>query len=444
MSSPFSEREKDVLKLLLQGKSNKQIALELGISNRTVEFHLSNIYAKLGVNSRSETILKLTDGQLRESPGGYQVKSTVDDIGDSTENGFKSKLRRSPVKKLYYILGGLFVTILIVTMAVRKNQPAQNLEVQTATPAEEVSSVQVSTEVLSPTPLPVLQPTNVAIPPHTVNGYTATIESYYADVSRIIFQVRVTGGGVNFGDEHYFDRISSPDMYDENGTLINASTGMGPAADPALYQIGFEPVTLLTGDRVKGQFAFDIVDPPDYNKKLAQFSFDFDIPFYPEARFYPKQTFTANGLEILLDSVAVTPTFTQVYLCLAPPSFAPWTIGVQTTLQINGQEVLLFNASELFSSATGSYWGARSEPYWVPPVKIGSCYKVGFQAGSTIPTSLTLTIPQLEKLELEVDFMDQLTVNYPGMSPRQAYSKYLEEHGNAYKGPWVFTIELIP
>ena len=50
-SNPFSERENDVIKLLLQGKSNKQIALDLGISTRTVEFHLSNIYAKLGVSS---------------------------------------------------------------------------------------------------------------------------------------------------------------------------------------------------------------------------------------------------------------------------------------------------------------------------------------------------------------------------------------------------------
>jgi len=46
-SNPFSEREKDVIQLLLQGKGNKQIALELGIASRTVEFHLSNIYAKL-------------------------------------------------------------------------------------------------------------------------------------------------------------------------------------------------------------------------------------------------------------------------------------------------------------------------------------------------------------------------------------------------------------
>ena len=56
---PLSKREKEVLKLVLQGKSNKQIALALDISVRTVEFHLKNVYAKFQVNSRIELLLKL-------------------------------------------------------------------------------------------------------------------------------------------------------------------------------------------------------------------------------------------------------------------------------------------------------------------------------------------------------------------------------------------------
>jgi len=39
----LSRREEEVVDLLLQGKSNKQIALALHISERTVEFHLKNI-----------------------------------------------------------------------------------------------------------------------------------------------------------------------------------------------------------------------------------------------------------------------------------------------------------------------------------------------------------------------------------------------------------------
>src|SRR5215813_9737372 len=101
----FSEREQDVVQLLLQGKSNKQIALELGIANRTVEFHLSNIYSKLNVKSRSEAILKLTEERLQESAGEVQVKSTVDQISDSSENGLKSISWRISMKKLLGFLG---------------------------------------------------------------------------------------------------------------------------------------------------------------------------------------------------------------------------------------------------------------------------------------------------------------------------------------------------
>ena len=55
----LSKREIEVLELVLQGNSNKQIALSLHITVRTVEFHLKNIYAKFQVSSRIELILKL-------------------------------------------------------------------------------------------------------------------------------------------------------------------------------------------------------------------------------------------------------------------------------------------------------------------------------------------------------------------------------------------------
>ena len=55
----LSRRELEVVDLLLQGKSNKLIALALGISDRTVEFHLKNVYAKFQVSSRMELVLKL-------------------------------------------------------------------------------------------------------------------------------------------------------------------------------------------------------------------------------------------------------------------------------------------------------------------------------------------------------------------------------------------------
>lgn len=56
---PFTEKELQVIRMLLDGKSNSQIALEIGVSARAVEHHLTHIYEKLEVSSRAEAIVKL-------------------------------------------------------------------------------------------------------------------------------------------------------------------------------------------------------------------------------------------------------------------------------------------------------------------------------------------------------------------------------------------------
>ena len=50
-------RELEVLKLAAKGMSNKEIARELFISERTVQTHLVNIFRKFGVNSRTQAVL---------------------------------------------------------------------------------------------------------------------------------------------------------------------------------------------------------------------------------------------------------------------------------------------------------------------------------------------------------------------------------------------------
>ena len=86
----LSKREKEVVGFLLEGKSNKQIAFALGISHSTVEFHLKNVYGKLGVNSRAEAILKLgkSIGAIDENIG----KSIVVELDEENNNSGKSFL----------------------------------------------------------------------------------------------------------------------------------------------------------------------------------------------------------------------------------------------------------------------------------------------------------------------------------------------------------------
>jgi len=52
----LTERERDVLKCMVDGLSNNEIAEKLVISLGTVKFHISNIFQKLGVNSRVEVV----------------------------------------------------------------------------------------------------------------------------------------------------------------------------------------------------------------------------------------------------------------------------------------------------------------------------------------------------------------------------------------------------
>ena len=49
-------REEEVLRLVAQGLRNKEIALQLGISERTATFHVGNVLAKLGADGRVEAI----------------------------------------------------------------------------------------------------------------------------------------------------------------------------------------------------------------------------------------------------------------------------------------------------------------------------------------------------------------------------------------------------
>lgn len=55
----FTTRQKDVLAEVCKGKTNKQIARELGISEATVKIHLTEAFKEMGVKSRTQAILKI-------------------------------------------------------------------------------------------------------------------------------------------------------------------------------------------------------------------------------------------------------------------------------------------------------------------------------------------------------------------------------------------------
>lgn len=67
----LSEREQQVAELVSKGFSNREVAINLHIIEKTVKFHLTNIYKKMGMKSRAQLIVWcLPHMSYQESQGG--------------------------------------------------------------------------------------------------------------------------------------------------------------------------------------------------------------------------------------------------------------------------------------------------------------------------------------------------------------------------------------
>lgn len=178
----FSNREEQVANLLVQGKSNKEMAVELGISISTVEFHLSNIYKKLDISSRTEAVIKLTKEKLGESIGVIPLKAIVTDLDETSDNGEINLKRRFSMKYVITVVVTLLVVIggfLIITNLPFMNDgvlPADGIEV-----TEDLSAIDIDpTEILSTDDL---QQTEIpmSIDYDQIGGYGPVMEGILVD-----------------------------------------------------------------------------------------------------------------------------------------------------------------------------------------------------------------------------------------------------------------------
>jgi DNA-binding NarL/FixJ family response regulator len=67
-TEPLTDRELEVLRLVAHGRSNKEIATDLGITERTARTHVSNILGKLGLSSRTQAALYAVERRLGGGP----------------------------------------------------------------------------------------------------------------------------------------------------------------------------------------------------------------------------------------------------------------------------------------------------------------------------------------------------------------------------------------
>jgi DNA-binding NarL/FixJ family response regulator len=64
----LTQREREIVRLIVEGASNKEVASSLNISERTVKGHLSNVFQKLGVADRLKLVLYVREGRTGGAP----------------------------------------------------------------------------------------------------------------------------------------------------------------------------------------------------------------------------------------------------------------------------------------------------------------------------------------------------------------------------------------
>ena len=342
----------------------------------------------------------------------------------------------------------------------------------------------------------------------TVNGVTLTINWFLADARRVSFGYTIEG---------LPDVPDATNLFGNVQLVEKSGTGeLGWGGDAAVNRVPGSPGTLVGSwssvfakpfTQPRGQFVLDIAlgdDRTDYNtnftiasfpipadatayppntfppklpeRKVADFNFEFETEVYPLLTLAPAQTVTANNIEMRLEKLEITASFTTATLCYSKPSSEDWMTG-RSTLKTTEREENDNAYSLMFDSEYGEYGGDTSLSDDALQMPSGRCVQVEFLLGhSNQSGTVTLTVPILEQSIPEVIPDDELAaarerllpegidigwqvISSPegggssgpvynklpdGMTEQEAYQLFIEALGYIYPGPWEFTVEVNP
>lgn len=416
-ASQFSEREKEVIDLLLQGKSNKQIALALGISARTVEFHLKNVYRKLRVSSRTEAVLK-----LGKSAGGGVAgtlgETAVAGSRERAENdGKPTTTRRIPMKNLFYILGAALLTTLLVAIFV-----FSNLHPGSADTAPMDALEMTPTAIVEQSTQTSLPPTATVIP--AVSATAAVMPTSAADVAHFVSENYPDGTNVALGA-----------TFTKTWTLQNAGTttwsttysfamtgGAYPLGEPQGYPSVINlPHEVKPGETV--EFSANITAPKTdtvfelhYRLKNANGQFisgdgnDVWLKVTVGNAQLPGGSTGPNNVTMKLISMQKQETTTNVEVCAQLPNTLDWNFnGVVLTagnVQNSPSGWMLVNPKD-----AGTYSSSYRCYVIEFPVGVGN-----YGAAAVSVTISNIRVPAEDNLEVNcARAKQQLAPLYPGL-----------------------------
>jgi hypothetical protein len=300
---------------------------------------------------------------------------------------------------------------------------------------------------------------------------SVTLKNAYADIFRMVFVISIKSPQTGLV-------VSNARLKDAGGAELDTGLSISSTPDdPASFTVELDPVTEFPAGQFKGRLTLGIgTQFGGSSPAPAEAQFDVDLPVYPAVVFDPLQTVTANGVEMLLQRVKVTPSYTKAYLCFQKPSQADWGIGSASTLQIGADTGTLYDSRLLFDAPGVGNVPKNPEPDWTSPVQTGRCVTAGFTVGHHgKPEQLALTIPQLEQSApmdipndqiqaarqkllaqgIDVDLVTssgngggggglQINKKPAGMTDDQAQQLFYEALGIYHPGPWTFTVSINP
>ncbi len=303
----------------------------------------------------------------------------------------------------------------------------------------------------------------------TIGNLTAVLQWAFADASRVAMEVQFKG----WQSDYVIHNVS---VQDQQGNSLGEGYAEPVGEDPSAgrYWVFFEPENraVLSQTVIGLSVKIPVSRAPDPNP-LVEFHFSFSLPVYPEITFTPHLSTTAAGIEMRLEKVAITPSFTKAWLCYQKPTHegnSDWMIT--PSLQMDEYDARIRQYALLIDT---DYGVRQSEDGLTLPEGNSRCVQVGIPLGHLnrsqpvfrlIVPRLELSLPEamsdddvraanklLQPEGIEVAYTlfsgsgggggGPVVLRKPdGMSDIQAIERFYAALGYYYVGPWVFEFTL--